>query len=206
LIACYLAAFSLSNFTGTDFLSIAWESGAVTTGPILVPFVMALGLGLASVRGDKTSEEDSFGLVALTLIIPIIAMLILGLFFTPSGGSTMEVHELGSLADIVTLYGSNIGKYFRQVAVALFPMLLLFAVFQMWKLRLKTKKVLQIAAGTIYTYFGLVLFLASANIGFMPAGYLLGGILSQNAAAIILILVGFVIGYFVVAAEPGFSF
>lgn len=202
LIGCYLAAFLLSRFTGMDFLSIAWESGAVTTGPILVPFVMALGLGLASIRGDKTSEEDSFGLVALTLIVPIIAVLVLGIFFTPSGGSAMEVPALASFADIVSLYKANIGRYCWQIAVALSPMILLFAVFQVWQLHLKTKKVLKIAAGTIYTYLGLVLFLASANIGFMPAGYLLGSILSKNAGAVILILIGLVVGYFVVAAEP----
>ena len=94
LIGCYLSAFILSGFTGPEFLSIAWESGAVSTGPILVPFIMAFGLGLASVRGDKTSEEDGFGLVALTLIGPIIAVLILGIFFSPSGGSALAVPDL----------------------------------------------------------------------------------------------------------------
>lgn len=200
LVGCYLAAFIFSKFTGPDFLSIAWESGAVTTGPILVPFVMALGLGLASVRGDKTTEEESFGFVALTLIVPIIIVLVIGLFFTPSGGSAMEVPVLQSFSDLVALYRTNIGEYFLQIAVALLPMILLFAVFQVWKLRLKTKKILKIAAGTVYTYFGLILFLASANIGFMPDQ--LGAILIENVSSLTLVLVGLVIGYFVVAAEP----
>ncbi len=202
LIGCYLAAYILSGFTSSDFLSIAWESGAVTTGPVLVPFVMAFGLGLASVRGDKTTEEDSFGLVALTLIWPIIVVLILGLFFVPSGGSAMSAPQLESFSDIVSLYSSNIPEYFVQVAIALFPMIFVFVVFQVWKLRLKTKTLLKIGAGTIYTYIGLVLFLASANIGFMPAGYLLGGILVKNTTSLVLILVGLAIGFFVVAAEP----
>ena len=202
LIGCYLLAYILSGFTGYEFLSIAWESGAVTTGPIMVPFVMAFGLGLASIRGDKTSEEDSFGLVALTLIGPIIAVLILGLFFNPSSGSVVDLPELDSFSDIISLYRFNMAQYFAQIALALFPILFLFAIFQLWKLHLKTKKNLKIGVGTIYTYLGLVLFLGSANLGFMPAGYLLGGILMKNTSPLALILVGLAIGYLVVAAEP----
>jgi hypothetical protein len=202
LIGCYLLAYILSGFTGYEFLSIAWESGAVTTGPIMVPFVMAFGLGLASIRGDKTSEEDSFGLVALTLIGPIIAVLILGLFFNPSSGSVVDLPELDSFSDIISLYRFNMAQYFAQIALALFPILFLFAIFQLWKLHLKTKTLLKIGVGTIYTYLGLVLFLGSANLGFMPAGYLLGGILMKNTSPLALILVGLAIGYLVVAAEP----
>ena len=145
----------------------------------MVPFVMAFGLGLASIRGDKTSEEDSFGLVALTLIGPIIAVLILGLFFNPSSGSVVDLPELDSFSDIISLYRFNMAQYFAQIALALFPILFLFAIFQLWKLHLKTKTLLKIGVGTIYTYLGLVLFLGSANLGFMPAGYLLGGILMK---------------------------
>lgn len=202
LISCYVLAFVLSGFTSTEFLSIAWESGGVTTGPIMVPFVMSLGLGLASIRGDKTTEEDSFGLVSLCLIGPIITVLILGMFYTPSGGSAIVVPEIQSISDIILLYISNFPEYFVQIAVALLPMIILFAVFQVLRLHLRRRKILKISAGTVYTYLGLVLFLISANIGFMPAGYQLGSILIENTSAWVLILVGLVIGYFVVAAEP----
>jgi hypothetical protein len=202
LIIFYITAFILSMFTGKEFLSIAWESGAVTTGPILVPFVMAFGLGLASVRGDKTSEQDGFGLVALTLVGPIIVVLILGIFFSPSGGSALDVPKLFSFLDIGSLYISNIGEQFLQVAIALFPIIVIFAIFQIWRLHLNKKSILRIAVGTIYTYLGLVLFLGSANIGFMPAGYQLGGILIQNAKPFVVIIVGFAVGFFVVSAEP----
>ncbi|HHU23435.1 MAG TPA: DUF1538 domain-containing protein [Clostridiales bacterium] len=202
LIGCYLLAFILSGFTGKDFLSIAWESGGVTTGPITVPFVMALGLGLASVRADKTSEEDSFGLVSLCLIGPILTVLVLGIFFTPSGESAMVVPNLDSVLDISLLYGSNFPEYIRQVAVALSPILLTFVIFQIVKIRLKIRAILKISIGTIFTFIGLVLFLTGVNVGFMPVGYQLGGILYENNSGIILIPVGMIIGYFVVAAEP----
>ncbi|HHU90305.1 MAG TPA: DUF1538 domain-containing protein [Clostridiaceae bacterium] len=202
LITCYILAFILSGFTGKDFLSIAWESGGVTTGPIMVPFVMALGLGLASIRADKTSEEDSFGLVSLCLIGPILSVLILGMFFTPSGGSAMTVPDLDSVSDIGLLYRLNFPEYIKQVAVALLPMILTFVVFQVIKIRLRIKEILKISIGTIYTYIGLVLFLLGVNVGFMPVGYQLGSTLFENNSSIVLILVGMVIGYFVVSAEP----
>ena len=202
LISCYILAFILSAFTGKDFLSVAWESGAVSTGPIMVPFVMALGLGLASVRADKTSEEDSFGLVALSLIVPIITVLVLGMFFTPSGESAMSVPSLDSLSDIALLYGSNFPEYIKQIAVALAPIILTFAIFQIVKIRLKSKEILKISVGTIFTFAGLVLFLTGVNVGFMPAGYQLGGILIKNNSGTMLVLTGMIMGYFVVAAEP----
>lgn len=202
LSGCYLLVFILSGFTDKMFLSIAYESGAVATGPILVPFIMALGLGLAAVRGDKTTEEDSFGLVSFCLVGPIIAMLILGLFYQPVGGSVLSVPHLLSLNHLFQLYLANIPVFFKQVAVALLPMILLFAVFQLGVLHLGKKVLLRISVGTLYTYLGLVLFLTSVNVGFMPTGYQLGSSLVENAPSWILILVGMVTGFFVVAAEP----
>lgn len=202
LISCYVIAFILSAFTGKEFVSVAWEAGGVLTGPIVVPFVMALGLGLASIRGDKTTEEDSFGLVSLCLIGPIITVLVLGMFYEPSGGSAISIPGIKSMSDITLLFGGNFPEYFKQIAVALFPMLLLFAIFQIVKLHLKRTTILQISSGTVYTYVGLVLFLTSVNVGFMPAGYQLGVVLVENSSSWVLIPVGMAIGYFVVAAEP----
>lgn len=202
LIICYLIAFILSAFTEKNFLSIAFESGAVTTGPIMVPFIMALGLGLASVRGDKTTEEDSFGLIALCLIGPIITVMILGMFFNPTGGSTINLPEVNSIPKILGLFIKNIPVYTKQVAAALFPMLFLFFILQVIKLHLGKKIILKITVGTIYTFMGLVLFLLSVNVGFMPAGYLLGKVLIQKLPKWAIVLIGLVMGYFVVAAEP----
>ena len=202
LTVCYLLAFILSGFTGKNFISIAWESGAVTTGPIMVPFVMALGLGLASVRGDKTTEEDSFGLVAFCLIGPILMMLLLGLFYEPSGGSVLALPELHSVGQIFQLYLANLPEFIGQVALALLPILLVFLLFQLVTLHLRKRALFKIGIGTVYTYLGLILFLTSVNVGFMPAGYQLGGSLVTNTPPWALFLIGLVTGYFVVAAEP----
>ena len=112
------------------------------------------------------------------------------------------VPEINSLSDIGLLYVTNFPVYMKQVAIALLPILLTFAIFQIVRIKLKIKEVLKICVGTVYTYIGLVLFLTSVNIGFMPAGYQLGGELFVKNSGLILILVGMAIGYFVVAAEP----
>ncbi len=202
LMGFYAVSFILSAFTNTNIVSIAFESGGVTTGPIMVPFVMALGLGLSFVRGDKTTEDDSFGLVALCLICPILTVLILGFIFEPKGGSVLSVPDVLSGKDILNLYLHGFPEYFKQVAIALAPILILFVIFQILRLKLGKRTLLRITVGTIYTYFGLVLFLASANIGFMPTGYLIGLSLTENVSLIAIVLIGLAMGFFVVSAEP----
>ncbi|NLK28686.1 MAG: DUF1538 domain-containing protein [Clostridiales bacterium] len=202
LMACYSIAFILSAFTGKEFISIAYEAGGVTTGPIMVPFIMALGLGLASIRGDKTTAEDSFGLISLCLIGPILTVLILGMFYEPSGGSAISLSQIDSISDIIKLFTMNIPMYSKQIAFALLPILLLFIIFQVTKLHLRKKTILKILVGTVYTFVGLVLFLLSVNVGFMPTGYQLGSILIENNQPWIVVPISIIIGYFVVAAEP----
>lgn len=202
LIGCYGLAFILSAFTGKNFLSIAYEAGGISTGPIMVPFIMAFGLGMASIRGDKAKGDDSFGLISLCLIGPIITVLILGMFTEPTGGSTLSLPEINSISDIFRQFIIGIPEYMKQVAIALLPMLLLFFIFQITKLHLNKRTILKISVGTVYTFIGLVLFLLSVNVGFMPIGYQLGSVLYQKIPSWLLILIGMVIGFFVVAAEP----
>lgn len=78
----YLTVFILAWFSPPDFIPISFDSGGVTTGPMAVPFILALGVGVASVLRGKSASGDGFGLVALASIGPILAVLILGIFFT----------------------------------------------------------------------------------------------------------------------------
>ena len=157
LISCYILAFILSTFTGKDFISIAWESGGVSTGPIMVPFVMALGLGLASIRGDKTTEEDSFGLISLCLIGPILIVLILGMFFEPSE----EVQSALQKTSPYQISSLCMGKIYRSIftgCYSIIPYDFFFAIFNIFRLNLRRSAIYKIGMGTIYTYIGLVLF------------------------------------------------
>ena len=72
LFSFYILVFVLAMFVPENFLAVAFDSGGVTTGPMTVPFIMALGVGIASIRNDKHAGDDSFGLVALCSIGPIL--------------------------------------------------------------------------------------------------------------------------------------
>lgn len=204
LFAGYLLLGILACFAPQDSLPVAFDSGGVTTGPITVPFIMALGVGVAAVRTGKHAENDSFGLVALCSIGPILAVLLLGMFYDLSTSNYVleEMRGSGSLSELMALYGHGFGHYFGSVALAISPILAAFFLFQIFALKLPASQVIKMCIGIVYTYLGLVLFLTSVNIGFMPVGNYLGGALVTSAHTWIIIPVAMVMGFFIVFAEP----
>ena len=187
-----------------EFMAVAFDSGGVTTGPMTVPFIMAMGIGLASRRTDKNSASDSFGLVALSSIGPILAVLVLGCFYKP----TEAVYSLGDVAtvvttrDVVRVFGGSIPIYAREVLVSLLPIAAVFVIFQLLTRRYQRRQLKRIAVGLVYTYAGLVLFLCGVNVGFAPVGSFLGKELASLVFNWILIPIGMLIGYYIVKAEP----
>lgn len=204
LIGFYVLVFILAAFATEGFVSIAFDSGGVTTGPMTVPFILALGIGVAAVRGGKNAQDDSFGLVALCSVGPILAVLLLDMFYdTTSISYAEEVSvELNNAGEIFTMFASNLPTYFREVAVALLPIVGFFILFQIFFLKIRRRTVIKIAVGLAYTYVGLVLFLTGVNVGFMPIGHYLGTIIGGLDYNWILIPIGGLIGFFVVMAEP----
>lgn len=204
LIVFYAIVFGLALFVPEQFLAVAFDSGGVTTGPMTVPFIMALGVGVASIRSDSNAENDSFGLVALCSIGPILAVMLLGLFFNVESGSytPVEIPVVETSRDLGHLFGKAIPSYIAEVAKALFPIIAFFALFQLFQLKLKKENIYRISVGFIYTFIGLVLFLCGANVGFMTLGNYLGKMLGELPYNWIVIPLGALIGYFIVAAEP----
>ncbi len=204
LIGLYLFMFIFATFVPEDYLAVAFDSGGVTTGPIAVPFILALGVGVCSVGGGQSSHDDSFGLIALCSIGPIFAVMLLGIFYegSPSVHSAVEPLDINHLKDIYVLLQQSFPMFFKDVALALSPIIVSFVLFQIFALKLPKTHIIKMAVGIIYTYLGLVLFLTGVNVGFMPAGNFIGqyiGLLKYNA---ILIPIGMMMGFFVVAAEP----
>ncbi len=203
LAISYLILGVLAFFIPSEVLSVAFDSGGVTTGPVTVPFMIALGVGVASVRTGPNAENDSFGIVALCSVGPIIAVLFLGLFFDmSSSGDTFMVTEINGAASIFRIYGEGLLHQAKNVALALSPIVVISMVFQIFLLKLPKIKMKRIGFGLIYTYLGLVLFLTSVNVGFLPVGNFLGNALASLDAAWKLLLPAMVMGFFVVAAEP----
>ena len=204
LIIFYILVFGLTLFVPADFLAVAFDSGGVTTGPMTVPFIMALGIGISAIRSDKHAADDSFGLVSLCSVGPILAVLILGMIYHPD--QTESVSEaipiIDNTVELWRLFSSELPTYIKEMAVSLFPIVLFFGVFELISRDMKKKALIKIAIGLVYTYVGLVLFLTGVNVGFMPAGNYLGQTIAGLPYSWIIIPIGMVIGYFIVLAEP----
>ena len=204
LVFFYGVVFALAFFVPKDFLAVAFDSGGVTTGPMTVPFIMALGVGISAIRSDRHAAADSFGLVALCSIGPILAVLALGMIFRPEEGAYTApvLPDISDSVELWALFRDGLPTYMKEIALSLLPITALFGVFQAVSLRLSLRTLKKIGVGLVYTYAGLVLFLTGANVGFMPAGNYLGQVMASLDARWIIVPVGMVIGYFIVKAEP----
>ena len=204
LLVLYAIVFLLAIFADNDFLPVAFDSGGVTTGPITVPFILALGVGVAAVRGGQSAEEDSFGLVALCSIGPILAVLVLAMFFDPTSSQYAAETPvlLTAWEDVLPALLSAFPHYLREVSLALLPILLVFAIFQIFWLKLPARRLLRMVSGIVYTLAGLCLFLAAVNVGFLPVGYALGGRLAALSANWVIVPLAMLMGFFIVRAEP----
>lgn len=204
LIFFYGLILLLTILSPDTFIPVSFDSGGVTTGPMTVPFVMALGIGMASVRSDKNSSSDSFGLISLCSIGPVLSVLLLGILYRPQDVS----YTPAAIADVVTTrdaareFATSLPAYMKEVAVAIVPLAILFLLFQLATRRFHRHQLFRIGSGLLYTYVGLVLFLTGVNVGFMPAGQLIGSTIAHSSQSWMLIPIGMVIGYFIVKAEP----
>ena len=203
LMLFYMLVFSLALMLTVNgnsaLMPMAFDSGGVTTGPITVPFIMALGVGISSVLGDRKSSENSFGLVALCSVGPIMAVMILGIFST--NDLTYQVPDYTVSADILGTYLHSFGHTAKEVAVALGMIVVFFLICQVAFLKLSAKRLKKIAIGVIFTYIGLVIFLTGVNVGFMPIGYKLGTALASGNK-VFLVVFGLLMGVLTVLAEP----
>ena len=204
LILFYALVFGLACFTEPGLLSIAFDSGGVTTGPMTVPFIMALGVGVASIRSDENAREDGFGLVALCSIGPILAVMVLSFIYSAGEGES-AITVSGSVATTVDIgrdYLASIPHQLLEVAQALLPIAAIFLLFQLFSLKLQRRSLLSILIGFAYTYLGLVLFMTGVNAGFSPLGYALGEHLSRGALKYLLPPIAMLMGWYIISAEP----
>ena len=203
LMLFYMLLFGLAlilvvNGNGA-LLPVAFDSGGVTTGPITVPFIMALGVGIANILGDRRSRENSFGLVSLCSVGPVLAVMVLGIFSRNELSYTVPDYSVS--ANIAGAFLNTAAHTCREVATALGLIVGMFLLCQMVFLKLSRRVMKKIAVGVGFTYVGLVIFLTGVNVGFMPIGYKIGCALGQGNPGM-LVGFGLVIGILVVLAEP----
>ncbi|MCL2028444.1 MAG: DUF1538 domain-containing protein [Bacteroidales bacterium] len=203
LFGLYGVVFILAFFVPDTFLPMAFDSGGATTGAMTVPFIMALGVAIAR----DTGKSDSFGMIAICSIGPILTVMILGLIYTPDGGyyRTFDMPTIESTDGVRTLFLETLIPYIREVSLSLLPIVFLFSVLKIFAanaLRVGPLRMLQIGIGVVLTFGGLVLFLMGANVGFLPMGNYLGQHLFDLDGKWLLMPIGAIIGYLMISAEP----
>ena len=204
LLFFYGIVFILAFFVPSSFLVLSFDSGGVTTGPMTVPFIMALGVGVTAIRADKDADNDSFGLVSLCSVGPIIAVMLLGIVnnvteIEPTVYPTLVYTESD---DLFWMFIRQIPKYAGEVLMAIGPIVVFFLVFRAATGGIGTGGLGKIIVGIIYTFVGLTMFLTGVNVGFLPLGHELGEILAASSLKWLIIPIGMIIGYFIVTAEP----
>lgn len=200
----YFITFLIALFVPKEFLAIAFDSGGATTGPMAVPFIIALGVGMATVRSDKDSESDSFGMVAICSIGPILAMTLLGLVYniTEFEYESRTFVSYTNTKEILDAFVLNLPSYMYDVFFALLPIIIFFIIYQIFVIKMPKEELAKVFIGCIYEFIGLTLFLLGANVGFLHVGSLIGEKLASLNNNFLIIIVGMVMGYFIVAAEP----
>ena len=204
LLAAYALLFVLTLFSPKEFLAVAFDAGGVTTGPITVPFIMALGVGVSAIRSTQGHDDDSFGLVALCSVGPILMVLLLGIFYHPTDAaySAVEIAPVVTTRDVARQFALGFPGYAEEVLLSILPIVAVFVLFQLLTRCYRRRQLLRTGVGFLYTVIGLILFLTGVNVGFTPVGNLLGSGLAGSAYRWVLIPIGALIGYYIVKAEP----
>lgn len=200
LTITYLGIFFLGLNVSEEFLAISVDASGATTGAMTTPFILALGYGTSKLKGGKTSEEDSFGMVGIASAGPILAIMIMSII--------KKLSNIQGEAEVFTINTGIISPYLRifphilkESIVTLLPLLILFLIFNKFRFKLNKKHTHTILKGLLYTYIGLTLFLVGVNAGFMEVGRVMGeGIALYHP--ILLPIIGFLLGMVVVLAEP----
>ncbi|MGI6359833.1 MAG: DUF1538 domain-containing protein [Acholeplasmatales bacterium] len=198
MIILYSIVFLLSivlSQVNPFFVSVAFDSGGFATGPLSVPFIMSLAYGISRARGDKSSDQDSFGLVGITVVGPILAVLVLGLIYKVDPATIVKDPTILNLGDYLL-------QYTKDMAIAILPFIVFFVIFQFLDFKYPKKKVIKVLIAFVYTYIGLVLFLAGANASFASVAHLIGGKIAELGISILLIVIGAIFGLLVAAPEP----
>ena len=204
LLAAYALLFVLTLFSPKEFLAVAFDAGGVTTGPITVPFIMALGVGVSAIRSTQGHGDDGFGLVALCTVGPILMVLLLGIFYHPTDAaySAVEIAPVVTTRDVARQFALGFPGYAEEVLLSILPIVAVFVLFQLLTRCYRRRQLLRTGVGFLYTVIGLILFLTGVNVGFTPVGNLLGSGLAGSAYRWVLIPIGALIGYYIVKAEP----
>lgn len=190
-------------FTSSEYLAISFDASGATTGAMTVPFILALGVGISSLKAGEDSDDDSFGLVAIASSGAILAVLVMSVFSSSSGlTGSAQIAEAMESTSIIGPFIQELPTIAQEVLLSLLPLLILFIGFNLVSFKLSRRKRNKILKGLLYTYIGLVLFLLGVNAAFMEVGSVVGQILASFDNQWVVVCIAFILGLVVILAEP----
>lgn len=199
---CYIILIGMLFISKKEIIPLAFDSGGVTTGPMSVPFILAMGIGFSKGIIKKKNTDDSFGLIALCSIGPILTVLLLGLFLSSNLTYTYNIsNEFINISDMLNNYLHEIIPIFKEVLISLLPIVLIFIIFNIVTKNIEKRQMIKIIIGLIITLIGLTLFFIGVNVGYLPTAYLIG-INMFKKMRILLLPLGLIIGFVIAKAEP----
>lgn len=201
----YMVLILMIFISKKEMIPVSFDSGGVTTGPMSVPFILAMGIGFSSTKNRTNSQNDSFGLISLCSIGPIITVLLLSLFMTSDMTYTYNISkEVTDFSTLLINYIHEIFPILKEVLISLLPIIVLFIIFCLVTRNVRKKQIIKVMIGLPITLIGLTLFFIGVNVGYLPIAYLIG-INMYNKAKFLLIPIGLVIGFVIVKAEPAIA-
>jgi len=203
--ALYIVLFLTIIFVPIEFVALAFDGSGATTGDVSVPFILALGMGVSATMSRRKTNDDTFGIIGMASVGPILAVFIYGIILKAINGGTLPpvgVYNPGAADSFIGILTSNLG----EVALALLPVLIVFLPFQSFLVKLPKREFIKILLGAVTVYIGLLIFLSGIDFGFAFAGKYIGEVFLDPARPEwfkwLLLLIGFVLGAAITLSEP----
>ena len=202
----YVAIFLVAIFTPPEFIGIAFDGSGATTGDISIPFMLALGIGVAATMSKRKTDDDTFGLIGIASLGPILAVFLYGILFKSSHDGAVPAPNFDYDPGAVDSFANILGFNFQEAMLTLLPIVLLFLPFQFFLIKLYKREFKRILLGIIPVFIGHLIFLTCVDFGFAYAGQHIGGsfLASHRPEGFkwLLLIVGFVLGGAITLSEP----
>jgi hypothetical protein len=201
----YVMTFLIIIFVPEEFVALAFDGSGATTGDISVPFILALGMGISATMSKRKTNDDMFGIIGIASVGPIVAVFLYGILLKISYGGNLPpagIYDPGAAESFLKIIFSNV----TGVALALFPIIIVFLPFQFLVVKLPRKQFIRTILGVVPVYLGLLIFLSGIDYGFAFAGKYIGEVFLSVARPQwfkwLLLPLGFVLGAAITLSEP----
>ncbi|MDR0832401.1 MAG: DUF1538 domain-containing protein [Bacillales bacterium] len=189
-------------FTPAQYRAIAFDAAGATTGDISVPFILAFGLGISATASKHKTNDETFGIVGIASIGPIVALFIYGIIIGPN--PNLNTFDPATTQSFLEIFFGNV----LNVLLAILPIIVIFLVFQFFFIKLSKKSLTRILLSSIVVFAGLLIFLVGIDFGFAIAGEHIGNSFMTNPnpwKTFFLILVTMLLGFTIAITEPAVS-